>query len=160
MAQFVSLNSVTATVDPTVYIASITAIVDDENGPEMIEYTVVPGDGFGIAEVVYGAVQSWVSAGKAIAPYTAPTAEDVRSGMPTLTARKFRLGLIQSGRKLSDVDDVIATITPETERALSEVEWEYATTFERLHPLVVSLSAALGFTPEQVDTLWMDALEQ
>lgn len=86
------------------------------------------------------------------------TPEEKRERMSSLSARQFRLGLIQSGRSLAQVDTVIAAIEDPEERAAAEVEWQYATSFNRTHPLVVSLSAALGFTPEEVDALWEQAL--
>ena len=91
--------------------------------------------------------------------YVAPTAEELRQQMKALTARQFRLGLLGGGITLTQVDSAIAAISDPTERATAEIEWNFATQFERLHPLVVSLSASLGLTPEQVDTMWTGALE-
>ncbi len=78
----------------------------------------------------------------------------VRGAMPTLTARQFRLGLINAGITLQEVDDQIALIADPAEKSVAEIEWTYASTFERLHPLVVTVSLALNLTPEQVDSLW------
>lgn len=93
-----------------------------------------------------------------IAPYVAPPIEEQRQWMSSLSARQFRLGLIMAGSSPSAVSALINAMPagPDKENAL--VEWEYATTFTRLHPLVVTLSTALGFTPEQVDSLWEQAL--
>lgn len=79
-----------------------------------------------------------------------PTPEEIRASMPTLTARQLRLAL------LPRLDEVEGIIEASGDRAL-KVEWEYATTFERLHPAIVSIGAALGLTPEEIDDLWLDA---
>ncbi|WP_094462602.1 hypothetical protein [Pannonibacter phragmitetus] len=79
--------------------------------------------------------------------------------LPALTARQFRLGLLDSGMAPAQVDAVIAQIADETERARAQIEWEYASQFQRSHPLVATLSAALGLTPEQVDVMWADAAQ-
>ena len=78
------------------------------------------------------------------------TAEELRSSMPTITARQLRLAL------LPRLDDVESLIEASGDRAL-QIEWEYATTFERLHPAIVSIGDALGMTPEEIDALWLDA---
>ncbi len=65
----------------------------------------------------------------------APTPEELRAAMPTITARQFRLGLINAGITLQEVDDQIALIADPAEKAVAEIEWTYASTFERLHHL-------------------------
>ncbi|WP_421983341.1 hypothetical protein [Roseibium sp.] len=88
-----------------------------------------------------------------------PTPEENRANMQPLTARQFRLGLLQSGRTLAQVEAAIAAIEDPTERETAQVDWEYASEFNRMHPLVVDISLALGLSPEQVDTLWLIAVE-
>lgn len=83
-------------------------------------------------------------------PPPEPTIEELRASMPTLTARQLRLAL------LTRLDDVEGIILASGDRAL-QIEWEYATTFERLHPAIVNIGAALGLTPEEIDALWLDA---
>lgn len=85
-----------------------------------------------------------------IEPPPEPDQEDLRASMPTLTARQLRLAL------LSRLDEVEGIIEASGDRAL-QIEWEYATTFERLHPAIVSIGDALGMTPEEIDALWLDA---
>ncbi len=76
-----------------------------------------------------------------------------------LTARQFRLGLLDAGMTPVHVDDVIAQIEDEASRIRAQIEWEYASQFQRSHPLVATLSAALGLTPEQVDSMWAAAAQ-
>jgi len=92
--------------------------------------------------------------GSAVTELT-PTGSSPRS----LTARQFRLGLVNiAGRSLAQVDSAIAAIADPAERATAEIEWLYATKFERDHALIASLSGALGLTAEQVDGFWQQAL--
>ncbi|MCC5777838.1 hypothetical protein H7H48_02150 [Nitratireductor sp. B36] len=104
-------------------------------------------------------IAAWEAEGNTIPPHTPrdPTKEEVRAAMPALSARQFRLGLIDGGIDLADVETAIAAIPDPVERQKGQVEWEYAAQFNRLHPLVVQLSSSLGLTPEQVDAMWEQA---
>lgn len=77
--------------------------------------------------------------------------------LPPLTSRQLRLGLITNGIALSAVDAAIGEIADEVQREIARVEWEYATTFERSHPLINQVGAALGLTPAQIDAMWQEA---
>lgn len=77
--------------------------------------------------------------------------------MPALTSRQLRLGLVTNGISLSSVEAAIDAIEDPTDREVARIEWEYATTFERSHPLVNQIGAALGLTPEQIDAMWTEA---
>lgn len=76
---------------------------------------------------------------------------------PTLTSRQLRLGLVANGISLSSVEAAIDAIEDPTDREVARIEWEYATTFERSHPLVNQIGTALGLTPEQIDDMWTEA---
>lgn len=76
-----------------------------------------------------------------------------------LTSRQLRLGLVLNGISLSSVEAAIDAIEDETDREVARIEWEYATTFERTHPLVTQVGAALGLTPEQIDNMWAEAVK-
>ncbi|QTO00543.1 hypothetical protein J8E27_12560 [Brucella sp. 458] len=98
---------------------------------------------------VYGKV--WNGA-TIIDPDANPTPEQVRERMPNLSARQLRLGLLHLG-KLSDVPVAISAL-PEPEKSQAQIEWDYASEFRRLHPLIVRLIPILGLTDEQVDPVW------
>ncbi|MES0880500.1 hypothetical protein [Roseibium sp. SCP14] len=95
------------------------------------------------------------------------TADEARKNTPSLSRRQFRRGLLKAGEILpgkqkvtsTEIEALIASIPDETEREEAEIDWQDAEQFERLTPLVVTLSSALGFTPEEVDTLWQVALQ-
>ena len=96
---------------------------------------------------------AWVADGNTIAPYEPPP-EPLRP----LTARQLRLGLVTNGISLSSVEAAIDAIEDQTDREVARIEWEYATTFERSHPLIEQVGAALGLTPEQIDAMWTEAV--
>ncbi|MFC5584426.1 hypothetical protein ACFPOD_04830 [Nitratireductor kimnyeongensis] len=104
-------------------------------------------------------IADWEAEGNAIPQFVPvqPSLEEKRAAVPTLSARQFRLGLVDGGIDLADVETAIAAIPDPVERQRGQVEWEYATQFNRLHPLVVQLSSSLGLTPEQVDAMWEQA---
>lgn len=73
---------------------------------------------------------------------------------PDLTARQLRLGLLEIGIKPSDVTAAIEQLpSPDKERA--EIEWEYANTFQRDHPLITVLANHFGLSKEAVDKAWL-----
>ena len=86
-------------------------------------------------------------------------ASDVPPPVPDLTPRQLRLMLLQLNMSDADVTDSINLIPDAGERAAAMIEWNWATRYERDHPLVVQLSAALEFTPEQLDALWAYAAD-
>ncbi len=96
----------------------------------------------------------WELEGNTIAPYVEPvlTPEERRARMPNLSARQLRLGLLHLG-KLDGVSVAIGAL-PEPEKSQAQIEWDYASEFRRLHPLIVQLIPILGLTNEQVDPVW------
>lgn len=74
---------------------------------------------------------------------------------PQLTMRQFRLGLLGSGL-LGLVENAIDSMQDPAKTA-ARIEFEYAATVARNHPLVESLSSQLGLTDEQIDALWSHA---
>ena len=75
----------------------------------------------------------------------------VRSKM-VVTMRQARLALLQVG-KLADVETAIAGMA-EPEKSQVSIEWEYASTVERLSPWVAALAPALQMTETELDQLF------
>jgi len=98
-------------------------------------------------------ISEWEAAGNTI-----PAADDVQPIAPPLTARQLRLGLVTNGFSLDQVEAAIAAIEDPQQRAVASIEWEYASQFERSHPLIAQVGAALGLTAEQIDQMWIEAL--
>lgn len=163
--RFIRLKSVKETGTPNTYIATIDFELIDSDTGELLEthldvdYGVTPEDTFGIAPDVRNAVEEWISQGNTPEPYTPPSPEEVRASMPPLTARQFRLGLVGNGISLDSVQEAINSIPSETDRAVAQVEWEFATSFVRTHPLISQIGAELSLSPEAIDAMWMAALD-
>lgn len=123
---------------------TITAIIDEE---EM----AIPND---FENRHRAMLAQWEAEGNVITPYAEPslTPEEKRERMPRLTARQLRLGLLHLG-KLSEVPVAIAALS-EPERSQVQIEWDFASEFSRLHPLIVKLIPILRLTDDQVDTVW------
>lgn len=99
-------------------------------------------------------VAEWEAAGNTIPAYEPPPPP-----LPApLTARQLRLGLVLNGLSLDQVAAAIDAIEDPQDRNVARIEWEYASSFERTHPLLESVGAALGLTPGQIDTMWQGAL--
>jgi len=88
-----------------------------------------------------------------------PEPEPEPEELPPLTARQLRLGLVMNGITLAQVEAEIDAIEDEQDRVVAQIEWEYASQFERDHPLIDQIGAALGLTPEQIDAMWEAASE-
>ncbi|RVO54935.1 hypothetical protein [Sinorhizobium meliloti] len=93
----------------------------------------------------------------AYVPPPEPTIEEIRANMPSLTARQLRLGLVGNGYSMSQVSAVIDAMPEGADKETARIEWEYATTFERTHPLIGTVGAALAIGEEQIDTMWTEA---
>jgi len=67
---------------------------------------------------------------------------------PVVSAWQIRKALNQL-----DLRDAVEQAVAQADRETRDA-WEYATEFKRDHPLVVSLGAALGKIPEELDALF------
>lgn len=74
--------------------------------------------------------------------------------LPDITPRQIRKALVMQGVSLDAVTASLNSL-PEPEKSLAIIEWEYATIYERNHPLVAGVSQLLGFSSAQLDELWM-----
>lgn len=74
-----------------------------------------------------------------------------------LSARQLRLGLVSNGFLLSQVEAAIDAIEDQQAREVARIEWEYASTFERNHPLIEQVGSALGLMAEHIDSMWLAA---
>jgi hypothetical protein len=72
----------------------------------------------------------------------------------SLSMAMFRQRLILAGITPNLVDDEIAKITNETDRALAQNSWEYETTVRRNSELLTTLAPKFSLTPEQLDDLF------
>lgn len=80
------------------------------------------------------------------------TPEEKRPRM-IVTMRQARLALLQQGL-LANVEAAIASMS-EPDKSAVTIEWEYASTVERLSSWVIAMTTALGLTDEQMDDLFV-----
>ena len=71
-----------------------------------------------------------------------------------LSMAAFRHRLILAGITPNLVDDEIAKIPNEMDRALAQNSWEYETTVRRNSELLATLAPKFSLTPEQLDDLF------
>lgn len=79
------------------------------------------------------------------------------SGFPVLSAVQLRLGILAAGLTLEGIDAAIAAMPDPVARVRVETYWQYATQFERSHPLVAGMVSMLGLTDTAADDLWRAA---
>ena len=87
---------------------------------------------------------------------TQAEADALRTPVPVvpsrITMRQARLALLQSGL-LGQVDAAIAAMTGGVGDA-ARIDWQFAQTVERTHPLVATMTAQLTLTTQQIDDLF------
>ncbi|MDK1489682.1 hypothetical protein QN219_06370 [Sinorhizobium sp. 7-81] len=155
----ISLNSVgvvTATAEEGVFVVCCN-ITDAEGQTYDTDYCSRPDDPYGLSP----AVRAWLAANPSfpIQPFVPPTMDQIRAGMPPLTARQLRLGLVNSGLALAQVDAVIEAMPDGPEKETARIEWEYATTFVRGHAFITAISGALGLSEMEIDKMWSTAID-
>lgn len=77
--------------------------------------------------------------------------------IPPISRRQLRLWLLTQGKTDADVRAAIGAIPDPVARAAALIEWEDSTTYDRTHPLVTTLGAALGFSAEAMNAGFREA---
>ncbi len=75
----------------------------------------------------------------------------------SISPRQIRLWFIQNNIPLSTIETAINNIEDSILRETTRVEWEYSPYVERNHPMINTLGAALGLTPEMIDQAFITA---
>lgn len=76
--------------------------------------------------------------------------------LPDVTPRQIRQALILSGVSMQSIENALMSL-PEPTRSLALTEWEYSIAFKRNRDLVKNVGVMLGWTPSQLDDLWIFA---
>lgn len=155
--KFHEIYAVAEDSDPGTYLVTC-RLTDAEDETIDCVYTSRIGDNVALAPKIREAVEDWILAGNPVSPYSPPTPEQVRAAMPALSARQLRLGLIANSITLASVQTAIDGIPDVAAREVAQVEWEYATSFDRTHSLIAQIGGALNLSPEQIDAMWQNAL--
>lgn len=150
------VRAISATGEPEVYELSIN-LTDISGQTYDCDYLSRPDDTFGLNPTI----RKWLADNPKflIQPYTQPTGEQIRSFMPSLSARQLRLGLVNAGISPVQVMAAIDTMPVGPERDRVQIEWEYANSFNRLQSLIAVIGGALGLTEMQIDAVWTAALD-
>lgn len=73
------------------------------------------------------------------------------AAIPSCTPRQIRLWLLGLGVTDAMILAQINLIPDENAKAVTLIEYEYASAFERTHPFVDTIGASLGLTTDQID---------
>ncbi|MDE3821801.1 hypothetical protein I7F13_05065 [Sinorhizobium meliloti] len=141
-----------------VYSIDLVIQFDAVDGPVTEKYLYRPEGIYGLSPNI----RKWLEDNPdfpidAYVPPPEKSIEEIRAEMPSITARQLRLGLVGNGYPMSQVSAVIDAMPEGADKETARIEWEYATTFERTHPLIGTVGAALAIGEEQIDTMWTAA---
>lgn len=75
--------------------------------------------------------------------------------LPAITQRQLRLTLAAHGL-LSHVEPAITSL-PEPQKTDAAIEWQFASVFQRDHPLILQIGAALELDELTIDAMWIEA---
>lgn len=158
MIEIVSIENITRTSSNTMF--NVKGIIKISGVEYSVEHGYSPDDPHGLSPVL----KDWIEDHPefpigAYAPPPPPTLEELRAQIPPLTARQLRLGLVRHGISLSSVTVTIEAMPAGPEKEKAQIEWEYATTFNRMHPLIATVGAALNLTDIQIDAMWRAAVQ-
>lgn len=73
-----------------------------------------------------------------------------------VSQRQLRTQLVLNGFDLNDIQLAINELS-EPNKAIAQIAWDYAITFERDSPLLMCLASNLGLTVDEVDTIFLNA---
>lgn len=151
-----SVASIKATSERGVFILHCN-ITDAEGNTYDADYCSRPDDTFGLNPTI----REWLAENPSfqVQPYAPPTVEEIRASLPPLSARQLRLGLVNAGISSSQITAAIESMPAGANKDRAQIEWEYATTFDRMHPLIASVGVALGFAEEHIDAVWASAAD-
>ncbi|MBD9511650.1 hypothetical protein IB265_33380 [Ensifer sp. ENS10] len=88
-------------------------------------------------------------------PPSAPTEEELRAQMPTLSSRQFWLAALEIGITKTIVQNKIKTLgLAPLEEARWSTELDEAKTFERTSQFLAELTGLFNIPPNELDVLW------
>ena len=74
-----------------------------------------------------------------------------------VSPRQIRIALLKNGITPEIISSALESLE-EPQKSAALIEWEYATEFKRDHYLVPSVATSLGWSTEQLDSLWSYAV--
>lgn len=150
--EVVEVHKITDTERQGSYLLDITVSVNGVNHRD--HFISTPDDPHGPNP----AIRKWMNQHPEFPVHSLPDTPDPREDWTPLSARQLRLGLLANGFTTAQVAAVIDGMPDGADKEKAKIEWEYATQFNRTHPLIASVGVALGLSAEQIDTMWNEAL--
>ena len=87
---------------------------------------------------------------------TVPTAPEEVNVNIEVTQRQLRLELLNRGITAEMINNVIENL-PEPDKTQAQIEFEFASYFERQHPLIHQLGLVFGFSETDLDEIFNNA---
>jgi len=114
---------------------------------------ILDHDGNVIGELTLPDSASETDWSNALAPYA------VKQPQPPemVTPRQIRQALVLNGLTLDEIDAALASL-PEPQKTMAHIEWEYSIAVYRSNPLVDAVGQMLGWTSDQIDALFIQAV--
>ena len=78
---------------------------------------------------------------------------------PDINQRQFRIALKRHGFRRAQIIPALEAIADEELAEDTQIAFEYSPTFKRAESMIEVFRVAMGFTVEQLDTLWLEAGE-
>lgn len=78
--------------------------------------------------------------------------------LTALTQRQFKL-ILSKNNLLKPIETAIENITDEQKKSEIQIEYNYATSFERDSDSIIYMATLLKLTDDQVDQMWQDAMK-
>lgn len=86
-------------------------------------------------------------------------AEQAANNVPPPVTRRQLKRWLHSRGLLDAVPQLIASIEDADSRSLAQIDWDDASTFDADNPLVLTFSAALGMSRQQLLGAWIEAAQ-
>ena len=84
---------------------------------------------------------------------------DWRANVAEIAPKQWRLVLLENGINAKAVEAAIETIADETTREVAEIEWFYATGYQRNNATLIMIATdLLGLDALKIDAMWQAAL--
>ena len=123
----------------------------EENGSEFV-FIPAPPDAY---HVWNEAKQAW----ETDADLQGAKLSDWRNRVAEITPKQLRLVLLENGINAKKVEAAIASIPDETTREIAEIDWNYATGYQRNNEnLIMIATDLLGLDALKIDAMWQSAL--
>jgi hypothetical protein len=85
-------------------------------------------------------------------------AQEANDVPPPVTRRQLKRWLHSRGL-LAAVPQLLASIEDADSRALAQIDWDDASSFDADNPLVLTFAAALGMSRQQLHAAWIEAAQ-